>query len=172
MGIDALKSQIPDTGKDVRVNLGRVLSTEGIPDLTADQQFGVALSCAYATRNKDLVNAILEEVQIDESIIKAAQSAAIIMGMNNIYYRFTHLVGDEEFQSMPASLRMQVIGNPGIEKADFELYCLAISAINGCGQCMASHAHHVQELGISKLGIQSAIRIASVLNATVQALSI
>ncbi len=29
---------------------------------------------------------------------------------------------------------MNVIGNPGVEKVDFELWSLAVSAVNGCGQ--------------------------------------
>ena len=66
----------------------------------------------------------------------AARAAAAIMGMNNIYYRFLHLVEDAEYQTMPARLRMNVIGNPGIDKLDFELLSLAVSAVNGCGLCV------------------------------------
>lgn len=40
---------------------------------------------------------------------------------------------------MPANLRMSVIGNPGIDKVNFELNCLAVSAINGCGMCIEAH---------------------------------
>jgi alkyl hydroperoxide reductase subunit D len=64
---------------------------------------------------------------------------------------------------------MNVIGNPGIAKVDFELYCLAVSAINGCGMCMEAHVHEVEKAGTSKLGVQSAIRIASVINSLAQA---
>ena len=46
--------------------------------------------------------------------------------MNNIYYRFVHLSNDKSFSTMPAKLRMNVIGNPGIDKVDFELSCLAV----------------------------------------------
>jgi len=73
---------------------------------------------------------------------------------------------------MPAGLRMNVIGNPGIEKVDFELYSLAVSAINGCGMCIDAHVHEVVKGGISKQGVQSSIRIASVLAAAAQALII
>ena len=37
---------------------------------------------------------------------------------------------------MPARLRMNVMANPGVEKVDFELWSLAVSAINGCGMCI------------------------------------
>ena len=92
--------------------------------------------------------------------------------MNNIYYRFVHLVGDEEYKKMPAKLRMNVIGSPGIPKVDFELYSLAVSAINGCGMCIEAHNHEVLKAGVSKLGVQSAIRIAAVINAAAQGIAI
>jgi alkyl hydroperoxide reductase subunit D len=95
------------------------------------------------------------------------------MGMNNIYYRYLHLLeGNDELKKLPARLRMTVIGKPGIEKVNFELYSLAVSAITGCGMCINAHVHEVRKGGIEDLGIQSAVRIAAVANATAQALSI
>ena len=87
------------------------------------------------------------------------------MGMNNIYYRFLHLVEDGEYATMPARLRMNIIGNPGIDKLDFELLSLAVSAVNGCGMCITSHEKKLRIGGISREQIQSAIRIASVIHA-------
>ena len=67
----------------------------------------------------------------------AAKGAAAIMGMNNVYYRFLHFMGDGlEYATMPARLRMQVIGNPGIDKLDFELACLAARRSHGCEACV------------------------------------
>lgn len=87
------------------------------------------------------------------------------MGMNNIYYRFLHLVEDAEYQSMPARLRMNVIGNPGIDKLDFELLSLAVSAVNGCGLCIISHERKLRDHGVTRETIQSAVRIAAVIHA-------
>jgi alkyl hydroperoxide reductase subunit D len=103
--------------------------------------------------------------QLDEQSINAARAAAAIMGMNNIYYRFLHLVEDREYQTMPARLRMNVIGNPGIDKLDFELLSLAVSAVNGCGMCVSSHEKKLREGAVSREAIQSAVRIASVVHA-------
>jgi alkyl hydroperoxide reductase subunit D len=141
--------------------------------LTANQIFGVALSTAYATKNRDVIDALLNEAKerLSEAEITATKSAATIMGMNNIYYRFLHLSGDADFKQLPAKLRMNVIGNPGIPKTDFELYCLAVSAVNGCGMCIEAHTHEVVKGGISKLGVQSTVRIASVVHAAAAALS-
>src|SRR5699024_7456446 len=94
-----------------------------------------------------------------------ARSAAAIMGMNNIYYRFVHLASNKEYGSMPAGLRMSVIGRPGIDKADFELMSLAVSAVNGCGLCIDNHEKVHKQAGVSKEVVQHAVRIASVMHA-------
>ena len=87
------------------------------------------------------------------------------MAMNNIYYRSIHLLSNKEYGKLPARLRMNIIGNPGVEKLDFELWSLAVSAINGCGMCLDSHEREVIGKGASKEGVQDALRIASVLHA-------
>lgn len=174
MSVSNLKSKMGDYAKDIKINLSNVLSEEGAKDLNINQIYGVALASAYATKNKEVCDAIYAEVAgtLSEEEINAAKSAASIMGMNNIYYRFVHLCSDKEFARMPANLRMQVIGSPGIEKRDFELYSLAVSAINGCGMCMDAHVHEVVKGGITKAGVQSAIRIAAVVNAAAHVLTI
>jgi alkyl hydroperoxide reductase subunit D len=85
--------------------------------------------------------------------------------MNNIYYRFTHLVGDPEYATLRAGLRMNVMANPGCDKIDFELASLAVSAINGCGMCMESHEKTLKKHNVPAVAIQSAARIAAVLHA-------
>jgi alkyl hydroperoxide reductase subunit D len=87
------------------------------------------------------------------------------MAMNNIYYRFTHLAADPDYATMPARLRMNVIANPGVDKADFELWSLAVSAINGCGKCIDAHDQVLRKAGLSREAIQQAVRIASVIHA-------
>jgi alkyl hydroperoxide reductase subunit D len=66
---------------------------------------------------------------------------------------------------MPARLRMNVIGKPGVEKVDFELWSLAVSAVNGCGMCMEAHEKVVRQAGLSTEHVQTAVRIASVVHA-------
>ena len=97
--------------------------------------------------------------------LQAAHSAAAIMAMNNIYYRFIHLASAPDYKTLPAKLRMSVIGKPGVEKADFELWCLAVSAINGCGMCIDAHEKVLREHGMTAEQIQAAVRIASVVHA-------
>ncbi len=87
------------------------------------------------------------------------------MGMNNVYYRFVHFAGQQEYGSLPARLRMNIIGNPGVDKSDFELYSLAVSAINGCELCVKSHEATLRKHDVPKEAVQSAARIAAVVNA-------
>tara|TARA_B100001123_G_scaffold427860_1_gene543967 strand:+ start:1486 stop:2016 length:531 start_codon:yes stop_codon:yes gene_type:complete len=164
---------MPEFAKDTKLNLGKI-SEEGMPGLNEAQIAGIALASAYATKHADVIQAVSGEFtsQLGEAGRTAAKAAASIMGMNNIYYRFVHLVSDKEYGKLPANLRMNVIGNPGVEKVDFELMSLAVSAINGCGMCIDAHVHEVSKAGISKEGVQSAIRIAAILNAAAQTLII
>jgi alkyl hydroperoxide reductase subunit D len=127
----------------------------------------VALASAIASRNSTLTRAIeaAAGAQLDAAHLQAARAAAAIMGMNNVYYRFLHLVEDAEYAGLPARLRMNVLGNPGIDKLDFELLSLAVSAINACGLCITSHEKKLREHGVTREMIQSAVRIASVVHA-------
>jgi len=167
MTLDAIRDQLPDYARDLKLNLGSVLTPQGAPGLSESQIAAIALATAIASRNAQLVRAIetWAQPQLDEAHLQASRAAAAIMGMNNIYYRFLHLVEDAEYQTMPARLRMNVIGNPGIDKLEFELLSLAVSAVNGCGLCVTAHERKLREGGIGREAIQSAVRIASVIHA-------
>jgi len=165
MSLDALKDRIPDYAKDLRINLGVITSSTA---LTPQQAWGTAIASAVTARSPEVLAAIVADAtaHLSAEAITAAKGAAAIMGMNNVYYRFTHFMGSEaEYAAMPARLRMQIIGKPGVDHADFELWCLASSAITGCEQCVRSHERVVREKGGSKEAVQDAVRIASVVQA-------
>jgi len=167
MALDDIKDAIPDYARDLKLNLGTVLTPQGAPGLTERQIWSIALATAIAARNVAFARDVeaLAREKLDEQSIAGARAAAAIMGMNNVYYRFLHLVEDSEYQTMPARLRMNVIGNPGIDRDDFELLSLAVSAVNGCGLCITSHERKLREHGVSREAIQSAVRIASTVSA-------
>jgi alkyl hydroperoxide reductase subunit D len=93
------------------------------------------------------------------------------MAMNNVYYRFVHLASAPDYKSLPAKLRMNVIGRPGVEKVDFELWSLAVSAINGCGMCIDAHEQVLRQAGVGVEAIQASVRIAAVVNAVAATLA-
>lgn len=138
MSLKDFAGTLPDFAKDIRLNVGSLLNEQHLPD---QQKFGLLLACAHATGYKPLVDVTEAETagKLSPEAANAARAAAAVMAMNNVYYRFTHLAGNDEYQRMPAKLRMNVIGQPGIDKVDFELFSLAVSAMNGCGMCIDSH---------------------------------
>jgi alkyl hydroperoxide reductase subunit D len=170
--LERLRDSIPDYARDLRLNLGSVLTVQGAPGLTPRQVWGTAVASAIASRHLPLAQAIeaAARAELDEAGINGARAAAAIMGMNNVYYRFLHLVGDAEYQSMPARLRMNVMANPGIDRLDFELYSLAVSAVNGCGLCIESHEKLLRKHEVGREAIQSAVRIAAVIHAVARVL--
>ena len=164
MTIEVLKDALPDYAKDLKLNLSS-LAAESV--LNEQQRAGTFVACALASRNEVTTRAVLASFapSLSSEALVAAKAAASIMGMNNIYYRFTHLASAEDYKTLPARLRMNVIGKPGVDKADFELWCLAVSAINGCGVCIDSHEKILRKAGFSAEQIQAAVRIAAVVHA-------
>src|SRR5215468_129401 len=132
MELEQLLDTLPEYAKDLKLNMGSVLRQT---ELTERQAWGTAVSCAMASRNAALRESILAEAakHLNEQALFAAQGAAAIMGMNNIFYRFRHLSSNEKYGTMPARLRTQIIARHGGDPVDYELWCLAVSAINGCG---------------------------------------
>ena len=163
MSIETLKTRLPDYAKDLKLNLGSLASE---PSLSVQQRAGTFVASALASRNAEVTAAIVAEFrpQLSAEALAAAKAAASIMAMNNMYYRFTHLVGGS-YAQMPAKLRMNVMARPGVDKATFELWSLAVSAINGCGMCMESHEKVVRAAGLTAEQVQSAVRIAAVVHA-------
>lgn len=173
MRLEQLKEQLPDYAKDIRLNLSNLFGNIESSGLTPAQFYGTALSIAYSLKNKNLIRALEFESQHAgfPDLYLAAKTAATLMAMNNIYYRAIHLAENKELSAMPANLRMNGLSNPGVAKADFELFALAVSAINGCGLCISSHVNQLLGHSITKVAIQSALRLAATLNALVTALA-
>jgi lipoyl-dependent peroxiredoxin subunit D len=172
MTLENIRDALPGYARDLQLNLGTVLTRAGAPGLTERQIWAVALASAAASRNASFSRDFqaLAARHLDAAHVSAAHAAAAIMAMNNVYYRFLHLVEDAEYARLPARLRMNVIGSPGIAKADFELLALAVSAINGCGTCVASHERQLRQHGLEREAVQSAVRIAATVHAVARVL--
>jgi alkyl hydroperoxide reductase subunit D len=163
MSIDNLKNLLPEYAKDIKLNLSTLAAEE---TLSAQQLWGTFLATALAGRNETVIRevAAAASAHLSPAAQNAAKAAAAIMAMNNIYYKFTGMMGDE-YRTMPAKLRMNVIGNPGVDKVDFELWSTAVSAMNGCQFCVKAHEKTLSGHGISREQIQAAVRIAAVVHA-------
>jgi alkyl hydroperoxide reductase subunit D len=164
MSIQALKDRLPEYAKDLKLNLGSLAAETVLNDTL---KAGTFVASAYASRNPEVIASVNAEFagKLALADFTAAKAAAAIMGMNNVYYRFTHLAENPEYQRLPAKLRMNVIGVPGTARENFELWSLAVSAINGCGACIASHEKVVRAAGITAEQVQASVRIAAVVHA-------
>ncbi|MDX2102366.1 MAG: alkyl hydroperoxide reductase [Alphaproteobacteria bacterium] len=164
MNLDDIKARLPETAKDLRLNLGTVLTT---PGLTPTQAWGAALAAAIAARNADLVAALDGAAPLDAANRAAARTAASLMAMNTIYYRFVHLMKPSvpDYATMPARLRMQGMASHGADTVDFELWSIAVAAVVGCGMCLEAHEHEVLKKGASREMVQAVVRIAAVVHA-------
>lgn len=179
--LDGLRDALPEPAKDTRLNLDAVL--RGSVSLDETQRWLVALSCAYALRSPALLAAVQAEFDLrtagangsepaagttgiaSSAVRDDAQAAASLMAMNNVLYRFRHLVGKPAYAQKPARLRMNRIAQPATTKAAFELACLAVSALNGCQVCIESHERTVLQHGLTEDHVQDAVRIAATLSA-------
>jgi lipoyl-dependent peroxiredoxin subunit D len=165
--INPIVQQIPDTAKDVRLNLDAVLSRSS---LAPEDALGVALAAAFAARCPQLVQAVKSGTPQAEA--NAALTAAALMGMNNVWYPFIEMAGDEELKTMRPELRMNAYAtHGGVSKAKFEAYALAASIVGKCHFCVKSHYELLKKEGWTTQQLRDVGRIAAVVNATAQVLS-
>ncbi len=165
MSLDTLRETLPPYAKDLSLNLSS-LAAETL--LTDQQKWGAFVASAHAVGTPAVVKAVeasAVESGLSPEALNGAKAAAAIMGMNNVYYRAIHLLSNKEYGTLPARLRMNVLANPGVEKADFELWSTAVSAVNGCGMCLDAHEAELKKHGVSAPQVQAALRIAAVVNA-------
>ena len=164
MNIEQLGQALPAYAKDLKLNLSSMLRQT---ELTLRQTWGTAVAAALASGNGDVYAAIVTEAEknLSPEALEAAKAAAAIMGMNNVFYRFQHLVEKEKYNTIPTRLRMNIIRQHGADPVDFELWSLAVSAVNGCGKCITSHERVLIEKGVNEETITAAVRLASVINA-------
>ena len=161
--VDALREQIPDHARDLRLNLSAVLSESS---LTAAQRWGVAVASAGAARRRDLLDAIVSDAraEVGDAVVDDGLAASALMAMNNVFYRFRHLVGKEDYGQLPARLRMNRLAKPATTRVDLELFSLAASAIHGCEVCVKAHERTVLDGGLTEQNVHDAVRIAAVVH--------
>ncbi|MGO9334764.1 MAG: carboxymuconolactone decarboxylase family protein [Acidimicrobiales bacterium] len=168
MGVPALKEALPPYAKDIRLNLDSAIAVSRLPE---QRLWGAVLATAIASRGRRALVELAGEAKehLSGEAFEAAKAAAAVMAMNNVYYRSKHLLADAGaagYEDIPARLRMQVIGTHGdVDVADFEFWCFAVSAVNGCGGCLAAHERTLRDQGVGKDQVHEALRIAAVVHA-------
>lgn len=167
--IEKLRDQLPEAARDIKLNLQSVLQGGA---LSPAQRWGVAVASAVAARNPALREAVLGDAraEVEPAVVEDALAAAALMSMNNVYYRFRQMVGKDSYAQRPARLRMNRMVKPATSKTDFELFSLAVSAINGCESCVRSHERSVIDGGLTEEHVHDTVRIAATLHAAAVAL--
>ena len=162
--LETLRTALPDAARDIRLNIQSVLKDGA---LSEPQRWGVAVASAIAARNSRLRQAVLAAAAsaVDAAVVEDARAAAALMAMNNVYYRFRHMVGKPGYAEMRAGLRMNRLAQPATNRADLELFSLAVSVINGCEMCVRAHEKAVTDAGLTAENVNDAVRIAATLYA-------
>jgi alkyl hydroperoxide reductase subunit D len=170
MTLDDIKARLPDWAKDVRLNLDATIKRSSLePRLAA----GAALAAAYAARSPALVAAFRDPDMLDPQHAEAALTAAALMGMNNVWYPFVEMAGDESLKTMRAELRMNAYAtHGGVDKLAFELYALSASIVGKCEFCVRSHAKLLADAGFTTQQLRDVGRIAASVNAAALALDV
>jgi lipoyl-dependent peroxiredoxin subunit D len=169
VSIENLKEALPEYAKDLKLNLGTISRSTVLTD---EQLWGTLLASAAATRNAHVLAEIGAEAadNLSAEAYQAALAAASIMGMNNVFYRGRGFL-EGRYDDLRAGLRMNVIANPGVDKANFELWSFAVSSINGCSHCVVAHEHTLREAGVSREAILEALKAAAIVAGVAQAIA-
>lgn len=169
--IESLLARVPEGARDLKLNLQRLMA-DG--DLEVTVRWGAAVACAGAARNRELERAVVAAARSEagEAAIEDGRAAAALMAMNNVYYRSRHMLGDAEYERLPAGLRMSRLARPATDRESLELMSLAASAVNGCEVCLQAHERVVREAGLSREAVNAALRIAATIHGLAVALEL
>jgi alkyl hydroperoxide reductase subunit D len=164
MNFEVILNATPDYAKDIKLNLSSLVANHN--PLSDNQFAGAVLAAALATKTNGLAKHVTSAVSatLSPNELTAVYAAVALMGMTNIYYRFTDLVSDPSYASMPAGLRMNILRDPGVDKLDFEMWSLVVSIIGGCHKCVTAHEQQLIKHGISKETVQMLAKIASIVH--------
>jgi alkyl hydroperoxide reductase subunit D len=165
--LNSIKDRMPEYAKDIRLNLDGVIARSS---LAPEDALGVALAAAFAAKSKPLIDAFKDAAPPAEAY--AALTAATLMGMNNAWYPYLEMAGDEELKTMRAELRMNAYATSGgVAKKKFEAYALAASIVGKCHFCVRSHFELLKKEGLTTQQLRDIGRIAAVVNAAAQVLA-
>ena len=171
MALDTLIQALPPYAADVAANL-EALTKETL--LSDQQKWGCFVASAHAVATPVALQAIeaaAAEAGLSAEARSAAKGAAAIMAQNNIYFRAIALLKNQDYRPLRSRLRMSLTFKPGVPMDDFDLWCVAVSAIHGCPDCLDAHEGALRGRGISAEAVQTALRIAAVTHAVSRVLA-
>lgn len=171
MSIESLCARLPDYARDLATNLA-LLADDATLDPPA--HWGCFVASAHAVGEPLTLRAVEDAARargVSPETINAARSAAAAMAMTNVYFRALHLMQATEYQALPSRLRMNHGVHAQAPSTHYDLWCVAVSAINGCGACLDSHEAALRRKGVTPAQVQLALRIAAVVSAVARTLA-
>lgn len=156
--------------RDLRMNLSAFQRSK---ELNKKEVYLLALAVANNNGNGLLQAAFTDKAKAEgatEAEVADTLACTSVMSANNILYRFRHFMGKDSYNQMPAGMRMQVMMNPSTGKEFFELVSTAISAVNGCEQCLRAHEESLLKLGTTEARIFESIKLAAVITSACKVL--
>jgi lipoyl-dependent peroxiredoxin subunit D len=171
MALEALAAALPAYAEDIAANLAAALAD---PSLSDQQRWGCFVAAAHAVATPAVIQAVeaaANEAGLGAPVLAAAKGAAAVMAQNNVYFRALGLLTDPEYRTMRSGLRMRIVSHPGAPRDDFDLWCVAVSAIHGCPDCLNAHEAPLRARGVPAGAVQAAIRIAAVVHAVSRVLA-
>ena len=160
--LDQLKHSMPDYAKDTKLNIDAVIRRS---TLEPEEAEAVALAAAFATGNTKFWTWLDSQIS-NRQEATAAVTAASLMTMNNVWYPYVEMAGDENLKGLPALLRMSAIGtHGGTTRARFEAYSLAASIVGKCHFCVKAHYDTLRQEGYTVEQLRDIGRIAAVITA-------
>jgi alkyl hydroperoxide reductase subunit D len=167
--LNSIKELIPDYAKDIRLNIDGTIARSS---LEGSDAVGVALAAAFAAKSRVIIDIIQASGALPPDEQNAVLTASALMGMNNVWYPYVEMAGDEDLKTQPAQLRMNAYAtNGGVDKRRFEMYALAASIVGKCHFCVKSHFELLKKEGMSATQLRDVGRIAAVVNAASQVIA-
>lgn len=165
--INQVKEALPEYAKDTKLNLDAVINRSTLDKTEAE---ACALAAAVATGNGKIVGLLMGNME-DQNEMQAALTAASLMAMNNVWYPYVEMAGDEQLTGLPAQLRMNAIASHGgTTKARFEAYSLSASIVGKCHFCVKAHYDTLRKEGYSVEQLRDIGRIAAVMTSVCRVL--
>ena len=158
--------------KDLKINVGNVLNNGQY--LNRKEALLLALAIAVNERFAPLQESfggMAREAGASDAEIAEIIACTSLMNTNNVYYRFRHFLHKDFYDNQPAGIKMTVMANPVLGKEFFELVSLAVSAVNGCELCVASHERSVLQHGSTEPRVLEAVKLAAVIKGLIAVLA-
>lgn len=171
MSIEALRARLPDYARDLGTNLALLVDDPALDDEARWGCFVASACAAGEPQTLRAIDAASTAAGFAPEANLAARKAAAMMAMTNVYFRALHLMQAPDYEALPSRLRMNRLTHSGVRGIAYDLWCVAASAINGCGACLDSHEAELRQQGVEPVQIQTALRIAAVMSAVARTLA-